>query len=88
MRTTAGRWLLKGISHTVSIISYLVFGFLMRKVVITSPEILNTPDFRKEVLGDEMFRDRLTMVAVDEMHIVEQWATSYSSLVWDVSHSR
>jgi superfamily II DNA helicase RecQ len=46
--------------------------------LITSPEILNSVEFRTEVLSKEMFLRRLTMVALDEMHLAQQWSTFQS----------
>ncbi|OXV11684.1 hypothetical protein Egran_00557, partial [Elaphomyces granulatus] len=43
--------------------------------VITSPEILNSRKFRREVLQYEQFLSKLVLVAIDELHVAQQWAT-------------
>ncbi|OXV05476.1 hypothetical protein Egran_06756 [Elaphomyces granulatus] len=43
--------------------------------VITSPEILNSRKFRQEVLQNEQFLSNLILVAIDELHVAQQWAT-------------
>ena len=43
--------------------------------LITSPEILNSVEFRTEVLSKDIFLRRLKMVVLDEMHLAQQWST-------------
>jgi superfamily II DNA helicase RecQ len=43
--------------------------------VITSPEILNSWKFRRGVLQDERFLSKLILLAIDELHVAQQWAT-------------
>ena len=43
--------------------------------MITSPEILNSRKFRQEVLQNEQFLGNLVLVAIDELHVAQQWAT-------------
>jgi superfamily II DNA helicase RecQ len=64
---THGIHAFSSLSNRVRLTSYVT--------VITSPEILNSRKFRQDVLQNEQFLGQLVLVAIDELHVAQQWAT-------------
>ena len=51
--------------------------------VFTSPEIALSPEFKRDILDISAFKARLGLLAIDELHLVKQWASfpsQYTSL--------
>jgi superfamily II DNA helicase RecQ len=42
--------------------------------VFTSPEIATSKSFNKDILQRRAFMDRLALVAIDELHLVNEWS--------------
>ena len=45
--------------------------------ILVSPEILTGDRFREMVWMEESFLDRLSLIAIDEMHVIEQWGGGF-----------
>lgn len=45
--------------------------------IFTSPEIALSKNFKKNVLDEPLFSDRLCLLAIDEIHLVEQWGNKF-----------
>lgn len=48
--------------------------------LFTSPEIALSKNFKKNILDDPEFTDRLCLLAVDEIRLVHQWEKAFRSL--------
>lgn len=48
--------------------------------IFTSPEIVLLKKFNKNILDDTKFTRRLCLLAVDEIHLVDQWDQAFCSL--------
>jgi superfamily II DNA helicase RecQ len=44
---------------------------------LLGPELALSPQFDDEVLKDPNFREKLCLVAIDELHIVDQWGNDF-----------
>lgn len=51
--------------------------------IFTSPEIALFKQFKKHVLDDTEFTDRLCLLAIDEIHLVDQWAVVPATILRD-----
>lgn len=49
----------------------------MYRIVFISPEILDSPEFRSEVLAKPGFFERLRVAFIDEAHCISQWGGSF-----------
>lgn len=45
--------------------------------IFTSPKIALSKNFKKNVLDDLLFSDWLCLLAIDEIHLVEQWGNKF-----------
>lgn len=48
--------------------------------IFTSPEIRLSKKFKKNVLDNPIFANRLSLLAIDEIHLVEEWGKSFRPL--------
>lgn len=48
--------------------------------IFTSPEIALSKKFKQNVLDDPLFASRLSLLAIDEIHLVEEWGKSFCPL--------
>ena len=56
--------------------------------IFTSPEIALSKNFKKNVLDDPLFSDRLCFLAIDEIHLVEQWGNKFRPLYAEIEKVR
>lgn len=56
--------------------------------VFTSPEIALSKKFKKNVLDQHLFSDRLCLLAVDEIHLVEEWGKQFRPLYAEIEKVR
>ena len=56
--------------------------------VFTSPEIALSKKFKKNVLDQSSFTDRLYLLAIDEIHLVDQWGQSFRPLYAEIEKVR
>ena len=61
----------------VSFITIPRFAILIRYLVITSPEIAVSKLFHHDVLNAEVFRFRVSLLALDEVHLMEDWGKGF-----------
>lgn len=53
--------------------------------VFTSPEIAISKNFKKKnILDDPLFSNRLSLLAIDEIHLVEQWGYKFRPLYSEI----
>ena len=48
--------------------------------IFTSPEIVLSKKFKKNILDDPEFTDRFCLLVVDEIHLIDQWEKAFHSL--------
>ena len=53
------------------------FAIITRYLVITSPEIAVSKLFHHDVLNTDVFRSRVSLLALDEVHLMEDWGKSF-----------
>lgn len=56
--------------------------------VSTSPEIALSKKFKKNILDQNVFTDRLYLLAVDEIHLVEEWSKQFRPLYAEIEKVR
>lgn len=56
--------------------------------VFTSPEIALSKKFKANVLDDPRFASRLSLLAVDEIHLIEEWSKSFRPLYAEIEKVR
>ena len=56
--------------------------------VFTSPEIALLKKFKQHVLDQHQFTNRLCLLAIDEIHLVEEWGKSFRPLYADIQKAR
>lgn len=56
--------------------------------VFTSPEIALSKKFKKNVLDHSQFTDRLCLLAVDEIHLVDEWGKGFRPLYAEIEKVR
>ena len=56
--------------------------------IFTSPEIALSKKFKKNVLDQSSFTDRLCLLAIDEIHLVDQWGQSFKPLDAEIEKLR
>lgn len=56
--------------------------------VLTSPEIAISKNFKKNILDDPLFSNRLSLLAIDEIHLVEQWGYKFRPLYSEIDKVR
>lgn len=56
--------------------------------VFTSPEIALSKKFKANVLDHPRFSQRLSLLAVDEIHLVEEWGNSFRPLYSEIEKVR
>lgn len=56
--------------------------------IFTSPEIALSKKFKKNILDDPEFMDRLCLLAVDEIHLVDQWSKAFCPLYAEIEKVR
>lgn len=56
--------------------------------VFTSPEIALSKKFKANVLDDPRFASRLSLLAIDEIHLVEEWGKSFRPLYAEIEKVR
>lgn len=52
--------------------------------IFTSPEIALSKKFKKNVFDNAEFTDRLCLLAVDEIHLVDQWGKAFCPLYAEI----
>lgn len=52
--------------------------------VFTSPEIALLKKFKKNILDQNVFTDRLCLLVVDEIHLVEEWDKQFRPLYAEI----
>ncbi|MCJ1348467.1 hypothetical protein MMC31_006699 [Peltigera leucophlebia] len=52
--------------------------------VFTSPEIALSKKFKKNILDQHLFTDRLCLLAVDEIHLVKEWGRQFRPLYAEI----
>ena len=65
------------IIRMVSSIIILRFSILIHYLVITSPQIAVSKSFHYDVLNAKVFRSRVSVLALDEVHLMEDWGKSF-----------
>ena len=55
--------------------------------VFTSPEIALSKKFKANVLDDSRFASRLSLLAIDEIHLIEEWGKSFRPLYAEMKKS-
>lgn len=56
--------------------------------VFTSPKIALSKKIKQYVLDQHQFTDRLCLLAIDEIHLVEEWGESFRPLYADIAKVR
>lgn len=56
--------------------------------VFTSPEIALSKKFKANVLDDPRFASRLSLLPVDEIHLIEEWGKSFRPLYAEIEKVR
>lgn len=56
--------------------------------IFISPEIALSKNFKKNVLDDPLFSDRLCFLAIDKIHLVEQWGNKFWPLYAEIEKVR
>lgn len=56
--------------------------------VFTSPEIALSKKFKANVLDNRCFSDRLSLLAIDEKYLVEEWSKSFRPLYTEIDKVR
>ena len=56
--------------------------------VFTSPEIAISKNFKKNILDDPLFRNRLCLLAIDKIHLMEQWGNKFRPLYSEIDKVR
>lgn len=56
--------------------------------VFTNPEIALSKKFNKNILDQNVFTDRLYLLAVDEIHLVEEWGKQFRPLYAEIEKVR
>lgn len=56
--------------------------------VFTSPEIALSKKFKKNILDNSQFTDRLCLLAIDEIHLVEEWGKAFRPLYAEIEKVR
>lgn len=56
--------------------------------VFTSPEIALSKKFKANVLDDSRFASRLSLLAIDEIHLIEEWGKSFRPLYAEIEKVR
>lgn len=56
--------------------------------IFTSPEIALSKKFKKNVLDSSQFTDRLCLLAIDEIHLVEEWGKGFRPLYAEIEKVR
>ena len=56
--------------------------------VFTSPEIALSKKFKKSILDDPKFTDRLRLLAIDEIDLVDQWGQAFRPLYAEIEKVR
>ena len=56
--------------------------------VFTSPEIALWKKFKANVLDDPRFSSRLSLLAIDEIHLVEEWGKSFRPLYAEIEKAQ
>ena len=56
--------------------------------VFTSPEIAFSKRFKNSVLDQTFFTDRLALLAVDEIHLVEEWGNNFRPMYAEIEKVR
>lgn len=52
--------------------------------IFTSPEIALSKKFKNNILDDPEFTDRLCLLAIDDIHLVDQWGQSFRPLYVEI----
>ena len=52
--------------------------------VFTSPEIALSKKFKKNILHQHVFTDRLCLLAIDKIHLVEEWGKQFRPLYAEI----
>lgn len=56
--------------------------------IFTSPEIALSKNFKSHILDDHAFSSRLCLLAIDEIHLVEQWGQNFRPLYAEIEKLR
>lgn len=56
--------------------------------VFTSPEIVLSKKFKKCILDQHIFTDRLCLLAIDEIHLVDEWGKSFCPIYAEIKKVR
>lgn len=56
--------------------------------VFTSPEIVLSKKFKKCILDQQTFTDRLCLLAIDEIHLVDEWGKSFRPMYAEIEKVR
>ena len=56
--------------------------------IFTSPEIALSKKFKKNILDDPEFTDRLCLLAIDEIHLVDKWEKTFCLLYAEIEKVR